>query len=54
MSCFSFSLWLSDAVIHVPNVFLVSMLVKMPLDTFLYLTIDEGNQMKYTAIGGSS
>lgn len=35
MSCFFFNLWLSHAIIHVPNVFLVSMLVKMPLDTFL-------------------
>lgn len=40
MSCFFFNLWLSDVIIHVPNVFAVSMLVKIPLDTFLYLSID--------------
>lgn len=54
MSCFFFDLWLSDAIIHVPNVILVSMLVKMPLDIFLYLTIDEENQIKHTVTGGSS
>lgn len=54
MSCFFFNLWLSDAIIHVPNVFFSMLLIKMPLDTFLYLTTDEGNQMKYTMIGGSS
>lgn len=54
MSCFFFNLWLVDAVVHVPNVFVVSLLVKMPLDTFSYLTIDERNQMKYTVIGRNS
>lgn len=53
MSCFFFNLWLFDAIVHVPNVFGVSLLVKMPLDTFLYLTIEERNQMKYMKIGRS-
>lgn len=52
MSCFFFNLCLPGAIICVPNVFLFSMF-KMPLDTFLYLTIDEGNQMGYAMIGGS-
>lgn len=29
------------------------MLVNVPLDTFVYLTVCEGNQMKYTVIGGN-
>lgn len=29
------------------------MLVNVPLDTFGYLTVHEGNQMKYTVIGGN-
>lgn len=54
MSCFVFSLWLSDAITHVPAVFLLGMLVNVPLDTFVYLTTHEGNEMKYTVFGGTS
>lgn len=53
MSCFFFGLWLSDAITRVPAVFLLGMLVNMPLDTFEYLTVHEGIQMKDTVIGGS-
>lgn len=53
MSCFLFSLWLSDAITHVAAVLLLGMLVNMPLDTFDYLTSHEGNQMKYTMFVGS-
>lgn len=37
MSCFIFNLHLSDAVIHVPSEFLVSILFKKALNSFLYL-----------------
>lgn len=53
MSCFFFSLQLSDAITHVPAVFLLGMLVNVPLDTFVYLTMHEGNQTRYRVIGGN-
>lgn len=53
VSCFFFSLCLSDAITHGPAVFLLGTLVNIPLDTFVYLTVHEGNQMEYTVIGGS-
>lgn len=53
VSHFFFSLQLSDAITHVPTVFLLGMLANVPLDTFVYLTIHEGNQTKYRVIGGN-